>query len=175
MRSFLLGLLLGGACALIIASWIKPPEKIIFPFLSLIRCWKGWLGTLSSVTWLGIQVSFKSLSIQVIRRRQWSRAAMVLLPVIGRHSGCVMPLPPFNGLWLLYFLISLKISWRCSWMTSLSTEVPLTYVLKISPGYSIDLRKSILSKYHVESNRHCFCPYHTTSRLGSPFRDTMWC
>jgi len=74
----------------------KATRKDHSPFLLLIRCWKGWPDISFSVTWMGIQVSFRFLSIRVIRKRRCSRALMVPSLIVGCHLDYVTPLPPFS-------------------------------------------------------------------------------
>jgi len=42
-------------CVLIIESLIKLLKRIIFLSLSWTRCWNGWLGKLSTISWMVIQ------------------------------------------------------------------------------------------------------------------------
>ena len=108
--------------------FIKPPVMIISPFPSLIRCWKGWQGIPSSVIWMDILVSFRFLSIPMIRKRWHSHAPMVPLLIEGCLSDYAMPLPLSSDVWMWYFLIFLRTSWRCPWMISQSMDAPLTCV-----------------------------------------------
>jgi len=63
---------------------------------SLTECYKCWLGLPSPVTWMVIWISFRFVSIQVIRRRRLSYALTVLLLIIGWLLDYVMPRPPFK-------------------------------------------------------------------------------
>ena len=73
---------------------ILQPERIIFPCLSLIRCWIGWRDTLIFVFLMDTLDITKFLLHLKIRRKPLLHVYLVLLLLGECHLVCVMLLVP---------------------------------------------------------------------------------